>query len=102
MPDRARAKALTVTRNSTALAKRRSNAQSALSPLQSFSAVPTRSARFLSVPFGLSTYRHRDLSTTPARLQISLRGRLGLNSTRVLARLSLCDGVGPSSAKVTT
>jgi hypothetical protein len=34
MPDRARATALTVTRNSTTLAKRRSNAQSALSNLK--------------------------------------------------------------------
>ena len=43
MPERARATALPVTRNSTTLAKRQPNAQSALSPLQSHFAVPTRS-----------------------------------------------------------
>jgi hypothetical protein len=56
MPDRARATALTVTRNSTTFAKRRSNAQSALSPLQialchadKISAVPFSSTRRVNI-----------------------------------------------------
>jgi hypothetical protein len=65
MPERARATALPVTRNSTTLAKRQPNAQSALSPLQSPSAVPTRSGGSLQFH---SACQHNNIETSPRRL----------------------------------
>lgn len=40
---------------------------------------------------GVSTEQHGDLSTTPARPQICLCGRMGLNTTGILVRLSHSD-----------